>query len=61
MVSTYHLLIWQLSTLDAAALPHSLLVPFALGVTEQVHFRGDLQTQRLKVSNRKKKSKKVPR
>lgn len=42
-VSTYHLLIWQLSSLDAAALPHCLLVPFALGVTEQVYLGGDLQ------------------
>lgn len=52
-MSTYHLLIRQLSSLDAAALPHCLLVPFALGVTEQVHLGGDLQTHRSKVSHRK--------
>lgn len=42
--STYHLFIRQLSALDAAAVPHCLLVPLALGVTEQVHLGGDLQT-----------------
>lgn len=50
---TYHLLVRQLSPLDAAALPHCLLVPFAFGVTEQVHLGGDLQTHRSKVNNRK--------
>lgn len=42
---THHFLIRQLPTLDAATVSHGLLVPLALGVAEQVHLRGDLQTQ----------------
>lgn len=42
---THHFLIRELPSLDAATVSHSLLVPFALGVAEQVHLRGDLQTQ----------------
>lgn len=45
MGDTHHFLIRQLPTLDAATVSHGLLVPLALGVAEQVHLRGDLQTQ----------------
>lgn len=56
-MSTYHLLVRQLSSLDAAALPHCLLVPLALGVTEQVHLGGDLQTHGSKVNHTENNSK----
>lgn len=42
---THHLLVRQLPPLNAAAVPHCLLVPLTLNVTEQVDLRGDLQTQ----------------
>lgn len=41
----YHFFIGQLSSLDAATVSDSLLMSFALGVAEQVHLWGDLQTQ----------------
>lgn len=40
---THHLLVGQLPPLNAAAVPHCLLVPLPLNVTEQVDLRGDLQ------------------
>lgn len=42
---THHFLIRELPSLDAATVSHCLLVPLALGVAEQVHLWGDLQTQ----------------
>ena len=42
---THHFLIGEFSSLDAAAVPHGLLVSLALGVAEQVHLCGDLVTQ----------------
>lgn len=42
---THHFLIRELPSLDAATISHGLLVPLALGVAEQVHLWGDLQTQ----------------
>lgn len=41
----YHFFIGQLSSLDAATVSDRLLMPFALGVAEQVHLWGDLWTQ----------------
>lgn len=43
--ATHHFLVGKLPSLDAATVSHGLLVPLALGVAEQVHLRGDLQTQ----------------
>lgn len=43
--ATHHFLVGELPSLDAATVSHGLLVPLALGVAEQVHLRGDLQTQ----------------
>lgn len=42
---THHFLIRELPSLDAATVSHGLLVSLALGVAEQVHLWGDLQTQ----------------
>lgn len=42
---THHFLVGELPSLDATTVSHSLLVPLAFGVAEQVHLWGDLQIQ----------------